>query len=62
MWEQVDRHHCETHVAYWIMMFERHFDMNDINVDTYDKDANFAKTIGNSSLFRYDIVHDMDQL
>ena len=43
-------------------MFERHFDVNEINVDTYDKDTNFAKTIGNSSLFRYDVVHDMDQL
>ena len=62
MWEQLDGHRCGTHVTYWIMMFDGHFDVNKINVDTYDSDKNFAKIIGNSYLFRYNVVHDMDQL
>eukprot|EP00957_Ditylum_brightwellii_P050190 3806306-Ditylum_brightwellii.AAC.1 len=62
MWEQFDGHHCGAHITYWIMMFKRHFDVNEINVDTYDSDKNFARTIGDSLLFWYDVVHDMDQL
>ena len=62
MARQQDSFHCGTHVTYWILVFERHFDMDDINNDTYEKDKNFAKTIGESSFFSYDVNHDMDQI